>query len=211
MDQIKKEISLTPDRVEQLKELIPFKTKKELTDDKAKTYFRMIENIVGVDGYGNPRPWEDVSIFLYTCKRTRLDPVIRQIYAVWRWNSTLSRNVMSIQTGIDGMRLVAQRTGEYAGQDDIVYEEKDGKPTKATCTLYRMVQGQKVSYSASARYSEYVQMVTNKEKTITKPNTMWESKPFIMLGKCAEALALRKGFPNELSGIYADVEIEAQE
>jgi hypothetical protein len=54
--------------------------------------------------------------FLNQCVRTGLDPLARQIYSIPRGNSR------TIQTGIDGYRLVAQRTGEYAGSDDAVYD-----------------------------------------------------------------------------------------
>ena len=70
-------------------------------------------------------------------------------------------------------------------------------------TVYRYGRdNEKIAYSAKARYSEYVQ--TKKDGL---PNHMWATKPYIMLGKCAEALALRKAFPDELSGMYADEEM----
>jgi hypothetical protein len=113
---------------------------------------------------------------------------------------------MTIQAAIDGMRLVAQRTKGYAGQDDVVYDDETKKqPGKATVTVYKLMGGNRVSFTASARWDEYCQ------KTSTgMPMVMWAKMPYLMLGKCAEALALRKAFPNELSGIYAPEEM-AQE
>lgn len=143
--------------------------------------------------------------FMYVCKKVGLDPLAKQIYAVFRRDSRTNTMVMTIQAGIDGFRLVAQRTKEYAGQDDIRYLPEDENtiyPTKATCTVYRMIGTTKVAFTASARWSEYC--VKNYQG---EPQNLWKKMPYLMLGKCAEALALRKAFPNELSGIYTTEEM----
>lgn len=163
------------------------------------------DQVLGLDKYNHPRRDEDLLLFLYTCKRTGLDPLTRQIFAVFRWNSAQQREVMTMQTGIDGMRLVAQRSGNYAGQDDILYnpvDEHTPYPVKATCTVYKIIAGTRVPFTASARWSEYVQ-----SDKFGKPLSLWAKMPYLMLGKCAEALALRKAFPNELSGIYSQEEM----
>lgn len=171
-----------------------------------KLYLDLIKTqIMGLDSKNNPRPDNDLLLFLYVAKRTGLDPLTKQIYAIYRWNTRQGREVMTIQTSIDGMRLVAQRTKQYAGQDDVVYlpiDESTKYPMKASVTVYKIIDGTKLSFSASARWSEYVQ-------TDSKglPIRMWDHMPYLMLGKCAEALALRKAFPNELSGIYTDEEM----
>lgn len=150
---------------------------------------------------------EDFKLFLYACKRTGLDPITNQIYAVPRWNTEMGRTVMTVQTGIDGLRLVAQRTGAYAGSDDAVFDAETGEqPRKATVTVYKMVQGIRVSFTASARWDEYRQ--TTKTGS---PMGMWAKMPYSQLAKCAESLALRKAFPNELSGIYSTEEMEQAE
>lgn len=161
--------------------------------------------VLGVDRQGNARSDEDLMLFLYTCKRTGLDPLVNQIYAVFRWDSRLGKEKMTIQTGIDGMRLIAQRTGEYAGQDDASYlpeDESSQVPIKATVTVYKAMGGARVPFTATARWAEYIQL--DKQG---KPMGLWGKMPYLMLAKCAEALALRKAFPNELSGIYAREEM----
>jgi hypothetical protein len=121
---------------------------------------------------------------------------------VKRWNSQAGREVAVIQTGIDGYRLIADRTGKLAGISDVEYEEFDDRPRKATVTVKKIVGGQIQEFTATARWSEYVQ--SKKDGT---PNGMWAKMPFLMLGKCAEALALRKAFPADLSGVYTNEEM----
>ncbi len=130
---------------------------------------------------------DQFAVFLHAIERFRLDPFSNQIYGIIRAKR------LSVQTGIDGFRLVADRTKAYAGNDDPVYND-ELRPTKATVTVYKFVGGQRCPFTASARWSQYC----------PKGNAgqMWERMPHLMLGKCAEALALRKAFPAELSGLY---------
>lgn len=146
----------------------------------------------------------ELAFFLNVCKLKRLDPFTGQIHCVKRWDSSLGREKMSLQVGIDGFRVIAVRSGELAGISEPEFDSEEGDyPTWARVTVYRYGRdNEKIAYPAKARYSEYVQ--TKKDGT---PNHMWTTKPYIMLGKCAEALALRKAFPDELSGMYSDDEM----
>lgn len=146
---------------------------------------------------------DEFALFLHQCQRTGLDPFARQCHAVKRWDASQQREVMAIQTGIDGFRLIAERTGKYAGNDDPVYDTEDAPhPNKATVTVWKMVAGQRVAFSRSARWKEFVQK--KKDGTVTK---FWANMPYLMLGKVAEALALRAAFPQELSGLYTSDEM----
>ena len=144
----------------------------------------------------------ELELFLHACKHTGLDPLMKQIYAIKRWSQADGREVMSFQTGIDGLRLIADRTGKYAGSSDAIFEEKDGKPMLAQVTVLKIIDGEKCAFTASARYEEYVQK--NRQM---QPTSMWAKMPYLMLAKCAEALALRKAFPMELSGLYTNEEM----
>ncbi len=139
----------------------------------------------------------EFKVFLYAVKRTGLDPFMRQIYAVKRRNKNGSWS-MTIQTGIDGYRLTADRTGLYAGSDDPILDDDD-HPSKAIVTVYKMVQGVRCAFTASARWNEYYP---------SQNAFMWDKMPCLMIGKVAEALALRKAFPAELSGIYTAEEMD---
>jgi phage recombination protein Bet len=171
-----------------------------------KLYIDLIKSqVLKPDRNGNPRSDSDLLMFLYVAKRTGLDPLTRQIHAVFRWDTRQGKEVMSIQVGIDGFRLVAQRTGLYAGQDDAKFLPEDEAtefPTKATVTVYKLINNERVPFTASARWAEYAPKSAKGEIEF-----MWKKMPYTMLGKVAEALALRKGFPNELSGIHTDDEM----
>lgn len=171
-----------------------------------KLYITTCRQLMGTDRSGNERPAEDLMYFMLVANRIGLDPTRKQIYAVYRWDSREGKDKMSIQTGIDGFRLIAQRSDKYAGQDEVVYEPEDESlqhPLKATVTVYKIIGGVRVPFTATARWSEYVPLTKE-----GKPQGLWVKMPYLMLGKCAESLALRKAFPSELSGLYTDSEMQ---
>jgi phage recombination protein Bet len=138
---------------------------------------------------------DELQIFLHQCKKTGLDPLAKQIY----FNKYNGK--MTVIVGIDGYRLIAERTGAYAGSDDAIFEETlERWPTKASVTIYKLVGGIRCPFTASARWDQYY---PGKLKGF-----MWDKMPHAMLAKCAEGLALRKAFPSELSGTYTKEEME---
>lgn len=147
---------------------------------------------------------DELALFLHTAKRTGLDPLARQIHFIRRkrWNKDKGAWdwVGSIQTGIDGYRLIADRTNRYAPGDIVL---KGSPPDmEATASVKKLVGDTWHEIKATAYWTEYCQ--SDKEG---KPMGLWAKMPRLMLGKCAEALALRRAFPAELSGIYTHEEM----
>lgn len=184
----------------------------------ARIYLNLVTHILGVDSSGNPRPSEDLLIFLAACKRTGLDPLARQIYPVYRWDSRLGKEKMTIQAGIDGLRAVAERSGIYAGSDDATFDQgkiynpltsKEDNDLVAHITIYKLnkINGERMPITASARFKAYAQKGKKKDGTEYYMGMWGTELRYNQLAKCAEALALRKGFPNDLAGIYSDEEM----
>jgi len=189
-------------------------TKKLVPKDAdPEVYLTLIrDQVMGRDKIGKQRSVEDFHLFLYVCKNAGLDPLLKQIYPIFFWNNALGKEQMSIVTGIDGYRLTAQRSKEYGGSDDVIFDpidESTAVPTKATCTVYRIVKGMRVPFTATVRWNEYVK----KNYKTKQPEGFWKTAedggmPYNQLGKVAEAAALRKAFPRELSGVYLAEEMD---
>jgi len=158
-----------------------------------------------------PRPV--IARFRHTVERTGLDPLARQIYCIGRFGSDGLE--WSIQTGIDGFRVIAERSRKYAGQDAAEWLTESGEwvdvfvkalhgdhPLAARVRVYRHDWDPDKPAVGIATWDEYAQTKRNGELT-----SMWAQRGPGQLAKCAEALALRKAFPHDLSGLYTDDEL----
>jgi phage recombination protein Bet len=185
--------------------LIPVNSTPTLAADELDTLRRTI---------GHDLDPNEFELFAAICRRTGLDPFARQIYAVKRWDGRQRKEVMQIQTGIDGLRLIAERSSNYAGQTPAEWCGEDGKwvdvwlsskpPAAARVGVLRHDFEQPM-YGV-AKFSSYCAKTKD-----GKPQALWATMPEVMIAKCAEALAIRKAFPNDVSGVYTREEMAQQE
>lgn len=165
-------------------------------------------------------PEEDLQVFAYVSQRTGLDPFARQIHMIGR--NALMRGAdgrevwgtkYTIQTGIDGYRLIGRRAAdrarvaisvgapEWAHEDGTwrpVWSNKWGRPVGARVTIMRGDS----PFTGVALFEEYAQ--TKRDGGLTK---MWSQRPAGQIAKCAEALAWRMAFPQDMQGVYVDDEM----
>lgn len=145
---------------------------------------------------------EEIKLHFYFCAAKGVHPLDRLIYFTKR------NGKYTPITSIDYLRIRAESSGLYAGSDDAVFKgelKKGAKtyPLSATVTVWKLVNGQRCPFTATARWAEYAPSDLEGAAAF-----MWRSKPCIMLAKCSEALALRKGFPGQLQGLYISEEYD---
>jgi phage recombination protein Bet len=141
---------------------------------------------------------DELRLFAYACQRTGLDPFSKQIYAIKRGGK------MTIQAGIDGLRSIAERTGQLDGSEthwcgeDGVWTDVwlAAKPPAAAKTILHR-KGASHPFVGVARFADY-----------NAGQGLWSKMPAAMIAKCSEALALRKAFPADLSGVYSTDEMD---
>lgn len=153
----------------------------------------------GLVSRGTLAPRPVVEAFLSHCHRTGLDPIARQIYCIERGGK------WTTQISIDGARLVAERSKQYQGQtptewtaDGVTWTQvwlSKENPAAARVGVYRA--GFQAPLYAVATWDAY-----------NAGSPIWKKMPALMLGKCAEMLALRKAFPQDLSGLYSAEEMD---
>jgi len=149
---------------------------------------------------------DEFAVYLYNCQRQSIHPLDGLLVPISRNDSESGGKRLTFVSTVDLLRSRAADTGDYAGNEDPLFENIDGvkNPQSATVTVWKFVRGEKCQFTATARWGEYY-------PGEGKAGFMWRAKPHVMLGKCAEALALRKAFPKQLAGLYVAEELEQGE
>lgn len=143
----------------------------------------------------------ELKMYAWQSQRLGLDMFNKEIYLIGRWNSDLKRQVYTTQISIDGMRLIAERTGKYLGSDVVLDTYGEDKKLKCTVTVKKLIGEHIGEFKGIAYFDEFNQ--------ISSP--LWKKMPRTMLAKCAESQALRKAFPDKFAGIYTVDEFPAEQ
>lgn len=201
-----------------MNELVPRSSSTSLSIDAGQTAFSD-QQVAALRQLGvqDASP-ADLEVFFHVAKRTGLDPFARQLYLVGRRQKDGDNWVTkyTIQTGIDGYRLIGRRAADHARVKVSVsapeWADREGRwhdvwllgsstpPAAARVTITR--DGD--PFVAVALFDEYAQRTNRGDLT-----SMWRNRPAGQIAKCAEALAWRLAFPQDLAGVYVEDELHA--
>lgn len=171
-----------------------------------------------------PEDQVEVDLAFARCRAKGLDPIRGDVHLVPRRQKDGQNWRLRIieQISIDKLRSRAAESGLYAGQDlpehgpmlEHQFEKKrqDGTayakgviryPEWSQVTVYKIVQGRRCPFAARVYWME--------SYPGDKGGDMWQQRPIGQIDKCAEAQALRKAFPETLSGMYVQEEMQRVE
>jgi phage recombination protein Bet len=155
----------------------------------------LVKSVIFADGTD-----AELNLFFYECARRGVHPLDRKIFPIKRNDSESGGKKLTFQCSIDYFRSAALESGEYDGQDEPEYGPVTGQgyPEWAKVAIYR--KGITRPFVGIARWTEYYPG--------EKMGFMWRKMPHGQLSKCAEALAFRKAFPQNLGGLNAPEEME---
>lgn len=189
--------------------VIDSKTALELRQNFTTQQIELMKNTIARNTTDTEFAW-----FLYVAKARRLDPLQRQIHCVKRkvFNKETKDydEVMTIQVGIDGFRSIANRTNLYMPSPHQAVVDTTDKGVLIAVTFFVLKWSPHDhmyhEFSGTARLNEYIQLYRDGNEW--KPAGRWAYAATDQLEKCAEAKALRRGWPEELGDFYAPEELD---
>lgn len=187
--------------------------------NKEKVLGNIHRNLLGVDKMGRIRPIEDLAYFMLVCSQYNLNPLKKEIYAVYQRTKVNGQWVEKLEpiVSIHGLRQLARRSKNptYAYTGKAVFDYKDAEKIKldsATVEVFGRFDG---SFEAvkigeyTAYYDEFAKTHANDDEygKYRAGDAMgtWKTMPRVMLAKCAEANAIRSIF--DIGGVYVEEEI----
>lgn len=174
---------------------------------------------------------DEFNLFIAVAQRAGLDPMRRQVSALIFNKRRPEKRRMAIFAGIDGLRAIAARSGRYRPAEtepEISYLPELKGPTnplgveKAVVRIFlRDADG--AGWRPVAGVAYWDEFAPISEEWAEDPETgrrrptgkrvldaagSWARMGRVMIAKCAEAQALRKAFPEDLSGLYEGAELD---
>lgn len=156
--------------------------------------------------------------FIHICRAVQLDPLRRQIYAFVFGKNNPQYRRMSVVTGIDGYRAIAERTKNYRPDDRaprIEYDEAARHPGKnphgivrAEVTVYKHAHGEWFPVVGEAHWDEYAPI---KGEALDDKKENWRKMARVMIAKCAEAQAIRRAWPDDFSSLEVEEEVHRRQ
>lgn len=167
----------------------------------------------------------EFDLFMAAARSAGLDPFRKQISPLVFNKNKPEKRRMSIITTIDGLRVIASRSGRYRPDEDepeLTFDEAEKGPTnplglvKAKVRVYindKPVTGVAYWTEFAPITDEWGEDEQTGRRKPTGKKTLdtggnWGRMPRVMLAKCAEAQALRKAFPEDTSGLYEAAELD---
>ena len=167
---------------------------------------------------------DEFALFIEQCKRSGLDPLLKEAFCVARRANTGSRERPNWTTKYEfqpseaGMLARAERFPDFKGiqasavyaEDEIIVDQGQGEvthrfnPAKRKGSLAgawsRVVREGKLPVVVWLDFAGYVQQ-----------SPLWSKIPTTMIEKCARVAALRKAYPEAFGGLYVREEMPAEE
>jgi len=167
--------------------------------------------------------------FIAYCRTTKLNPLRRQVALVIFNKNNPAKRQPTIITTIDGLRAIADRSGNYRPDPEaprVTYDDTLKGPlnpqgiVKVQVTVFKWSHGEWFPVAGEAHWSEFAPLkaiwaedetgkrVKTDKVELDPTKEGWTRMPHVMCAKVAEAQALRRGWPEDLSGVYGEEETD---
>lgn len=158
---------------------------------------------------------QEVAMFIGLCKYQHLNPFLREAYLIKYGNQPAT-----IVTGKEAITKRAMRNATFLGQQAgvVIYHEAVGELEYRTGSL--VIPGEKLVGGWAKvfvnGYNEPIEAAVSFEEYVGRKNdgsinSQWSKKPATMIRKVALMQALREAFPEDLGGMYASEEVDADD